>query len=138
MDDLADKLKDVLDVTVGASAKAREAEEAFLRELVEMRASALAKLKRRWRSEREAAAALLQRRVREYARAVSSSLKTSLSEDPRMPVTINYLERYSAMKAIQDRGLLLARIEQTIGLARTAAVRAGQLDPQRAVEEAAG
>ena len=138
MDDLADKLKDVLDETVGASAKAREAEEAFLRELAEMRASALAKLKRRWRSEREAAAALVQRRVREYARAVSSSLKTSLSEDPRMPVTINYLERYSAMKAIQDRGLLLARIEQTIGLARTAAVRAGQLDPQRAVEEAAG
>ena len=138
MDDLADKLKDVLDETVGASAKAREAEEAFLRELAEMRASALAKLKRRWRSEREAAAALVQRRVREYARAVSSSLKTSLFEDPRMPVTINYLERYSAMKAIQDRGLLLARIEQTIGLARTAAARAGQLDPQRAVEEAAG
>ena len=138
MDDLADKLKDVLDETVGASAKARGAEEAFLRELSEMRASALAKLKRRWRSEREAAAALVQRRVREYALAVSSSLKTSLSEDPRMPVTINYLERYSAMKAIQDRSLLLARIEQTIGLARTAVARADQLDPQRAVEEAAG
>lgn len=137
MDDLADKLKDALDETVGASAKAREAEEAFLRELAERRASALAKLKRRWRSEREAAAALTQRRVWEYARAVSSSLKTSLSEDPRMPVTVNYLERYSAMKAIQDRGLLLARIEQTLGLARAAVARAGQLDPQGAVEEAA-
>lgn len=73
MDDLADKLKDALDETVGASAKAREAEEAFLRELMEMRASALAKLKRRWRSEREAAATLVQRRVREYAHAVSNS-----------------------------------------------------------------
>lgn len=138
MEDFADKLKDALDETVGASAKARDAEEAFERELAEMRAKALVKLKRRWRSEREAAAALVQRRVREYARAVSSSLKTSLSEDPRMPVTINYLERYSALKAIQDRGLLLARIEQTLGLARAAVARAGQLDPQGAVDEAAG
>lgn len=138
MGDMVDKLKDALDETVGASAKAREAEEAFLRELAEARASSLANLKRRWRSEREAAGALVQRRVREYARAVSASLKDSLSRDRRMPVTINHLERYSTMKAIQDRGKLLARIEQTLALARTAAARAGELDPQGAVEEAAG
>lgn len=138
MDDFADKLKGALDETVGASAKAREAEEAFLRELMEMRDSTLAGLKRPWRSEREAAGVLVQRRAREYAHAVSNSLKTSLSEDPRMPVTINYLDRYSVMKAIQDRSLLLSRIEQTLGLARTAVARAGQLDPQGAVDEAAG
>lgn len=138
MGDLADKLKDALNETVGASAKARDAEETFLRELEGMRSSALAKLKRSWRTEREAAAALVQRRVREYAHAVSASLKASLSEDGRMPLEINYLERYSAMKAIQDRSLLLARIDQTIELARTAVTRVGRLDPQRAVEKVAG
>lgn len=137
MGDAFDKLRSALDETVGATAKRQEAEKAFLRELAETRASALADLKRRWRSEREAAAALVQRRVQEYAHAVSGALKESLSRDQRMPVTINHLERYAAMKAIQDRGQLLARIEQTLELARTAAVRAGQVDPQAAVAEAA-
>lgn len=138
MDDLGGKLREALDETVGATAKRREAEEAFQQELAQARDEALAKLKRRWRSEREAAASLAQRRVREYARALSGTLKEALSRDGRMPVTINHLERYSAMKAIQDRGLLLARIEQTLGVARTAVERAGRLDPQGAVDEVAG
>lgn len=137
MGDALEKLRSALDETVGTTAKRREAEEAFLQELAEMRAAALADLKRRWRSEREAAAALVQRRVQEYAHAVSGALKESLSRDQRMPVAINHLERYAAMKAIQDRSQLLARIEQTLELARDATARAGQVDPQAAVGEAA-
>ena len=137
MGDALDKLRSALDETVGSTAKRREAEEAFLQDLAERRTSALADLKRRWRSEREAAAALVQRRVQEYAHAVSGALKESLSRDQRMPVAINHLERYAALKVIQDRSQLLARIEQTLELARDAAARAGQVDPQAAVGEAA-
>lgn len=137
MDDFGGKLRKALDDTVGASAKAREAEEKFRRELEEMGSEALSDLKWKWRAERMSCAKRVERAVFEYGRAISRNLKSSLTDDGRMPATINYLERYSAMKSIQDRNQLLLRIEQTMDLAKRAIERSQTLDPQSAVSDAA-
>lgn len=137
MDDLREALRGALDETVGATAKQREAEEKLKREMAAKRDAAVRSLASAWRSERSAVSARVERRVRELASAVSGSMRERLSRDERMPVAINHLERYSALKAIQDRNQLLARIEQTIDLAERAVGRSASLDPQAAVSEAA-
>lgn len=137
MEDFGKALRRALDETVGPAAKRKEVEEGFLRQLAERKSEVQAELKRSWRGERVRAAARAEVRVREYARALSNEAKERLSRDERMPVSVNYLERYSAMKAIQDRSMLLARIEQTIGLAESAAGRANSLDVQGAISDAA-
>lgn len=137
MDDLGSKLKRALDETVGATAKRRQADEALQNELNRKRTDALRGLKKKWRSDRESCARVMQRCVNEYEHAVTGVLKESLTHDSRMPIMINYLERYSAMKAMQDRSQLLTRIEQTIDLAERALNRVEELDIQAAVEESA-
>lgn len=137
MDDLREALRGALDETVGATAKRREAEEKLKREMAAKRDAAIRSLASGWRSERNAASARVERSVRELASAASDSMRERLSRDERMPVAINHLERYAAMKAIQDRNRLLARIEQTIDLAEIALGRSESLDPQAAISEAA-
>ena len=130
-------MRGALDETVGATAKQREADESLKREMAAKRDAAIRSLASGWRSEKNAASARVERSVRELASAVSDSMRERLSRDERMPIAINHLERYSAMKAIQDRNRLLARIEQTIDMSEIALGRSESLDPQAAISEAA-
>ncbi len=61
----------------------------------------------------------------------------ALKDDVRMPRTINYLERYQAFLRMQDRSVMLKRLEQTIDLASTILDNVPKLDPDAACREAA-
>ena len=132
-----DKLLEALDRTIGPSAKRAQKQEDLRRELARMRKETLEDLKRRWTADRKGAAALVEHGIRRYGQAALSYVKNSFGQDARMPLNINYLERYSAMKAMQDRKQLLMRLRQTLDAAREAIDRASSIEVQAGFDDAA-
>lgn len=137
MEDIGSEIRDALEHTVGDAAKRRDEERELQQDCARLRFEAVSRLKGRWGDDRTARARRVERKVRAYGGLVADGLRGALARDARMPVSINYLERYAAMKSIQDRTVLLARIEQTIDLADEAVARARTIDPRRSLEDAA-
>ena len=137
MTERQDNLLNALDKTIGPSAKRAQAQEDLRREMARMRKETLDDLKRSWTEDRKGAAAVVEHAIRRYSLAALSCVKNSLEHDARMPLTINHLERYSAMKALQDRKQLLMRLRQTLDLAREAIDRAGFIEVQAGFDDAA-
>ena len=131
-----DNLLEALDKTIGPSAKRAQAQEDLRREMARMRKETLEDLRRGWIADRKDAAAVVEHAISWYSQAAFSCVKNSLEQDARMPLTINHLERYSAMKAMQDRKQLLMRLRQTLDLARDAIDRAGSIEVQAAFDDA--
>lgn len=132
-----DNLLEALDKTIGPSAMRVQAQEDLRREMARMRKETLEELKRSWAADRKGAAAMVEHAIRQYSQAALSCVRNSLEQDARMPLAINHLERYSAMKAMQDRKQLLMRLRQTLDLARDAIDRAGSIEVQAGFDNAA-
>lgn len=73
----------------------------------------------------------------DYIRAARAESYDALAHDIRMPVTIDYRGRYNALLRMDDRRRVLARIDQTIGLAERVIESASRLDPTAAAADAA-
>lgn len=75
--------------------------------------------------------------VRDYCRQARSEVLDALRKDSRMPRSINYLERYGALAGMDDRRVVLGKIESTLDLADEILAGVEHIDAQGALVEAA-
>ena len=120
------------------AAKRARAESAEAKRIAEKRSKALHGVIETFERERRNNAATAERAVQRYCSNVRSDVLEPLKKDPRMPRTINYLERYGALVGMQDRGVVLKRLGATIDLADEILDAADKVDVQGAMAEAAG
>lgn len=113
-----------------------EAEEA--RGLAEKRLRALNGVVRTVEREQELYASIVFDAIEMYCSEARRAVLGTLKNDPRMPRSINYLERYGALIRIQDRDEVLQKIESTLDLADRILADVGAVDVQAALTEAAG
>ena len=105
--------------------------------LAEKRSRALHAVVDSFERDRNSAADSLKHAVASFCADSCSDVLETLKSDPRMPRTINYLERYSALMGVQDRGTVLKLLGSTIDLADRILDEAGDVDPASALREAA-
>lgn len=85
--------------------------------------------------EQERNVSRVQQALEDYSDAVWESLQKGLRTDPRMPRSINYLERYHALQKIRDRSAVLERLKSTLDLASSIVQGDKDLHIQAALEE---
>ena len=119
MDDatLLKSIELVLDNTLGEAAQKRQFETQLSEELRTIRDAAFRAVIDQEKLRRSRGAQKAQEAVALYCSACVAKSKKALVMDARVPDVINYLERYNEFRGIQDRGILLTRIAQTIDLA---------------------
>ena len=80
---------------------------------------------------------LVVKHVDGYCKAARADVLADLKRDPRMPMAINYLERYNALLGMDDRREVLRLIEATIGAAEKAVQACPTVDVPAAIGGAA-
>ena len=113
-----------------------EAEEA--EEVVERRLRALNEVVRSFERKRRSRISNVSNAIGGYCYEAQCAVLESLKNDPRMPRSVNYLERYGLLMRMQDRGEVLRRIESTLDLADRILDSVEAIDVKGALTEAAG
>ena len=138
---LADAFAAALDRTVGASAIS-ELEKTAEQEnratvLRAMRDGALEDCRREWKAGREWCATVAEKAAGAHCARALKAISKKGKSDPRLPETINYLQRYKALRKVGSRNVLLGRLAQTLDLADAIIAKAGQVDVESYFAEAA-
>ncbi len=138
---LAEALAGALDQTVGTSGIAERRSAAEKQERADtlraMRDEALAAYRERLEGERECCASMAERAVNSYCADVRKRIFEEAEDDPRLPETINYLQRYEALRKAESRNAIVDRLEQTLDLADKIIADAARVDPGAYFAEAA-
>ena len=72
-----------------------------------------------------------------YGQKAKADIFQSLKDDPRMPRSVNYIERYNALMKTQDRKVFFDRLARTFDLADDIVAKADELHVKEALDDAA-
>lgn len=114
----------------------RQLEEAA--QIAERRRQVLEEIARTFEEERQAICRTVEGATGSVLRKVRANVREGLQNDPRMPRTINYVERYNALRGLEDRKQVLSLLKGTLELADIVLDDAGGVDVQAAIVDAAG
>lgn len=118
------------------AAKKAKADVAESRRIAEKRSKALHTVLDVCDREQKIIASQVENSVARYCDKARRDAIEPLKKDPRMPRTIDYLKRYSALVGVQDRQAVLERLQSTIDLANEILDGAGGVDIKAAMTEA--
>lgn len=118
------------------AAKKAKADAAESRRIAEKRSKALHTVLDVCDREQKIIASQVENSVARYCDKARRDAIEPLKKDPRMPRTIDYLKRYSALVGVQDRQAVLERLQSTIDLANEILDGAGGVDIKAAMAEA--
>lgn len=118
------------------AAKKAKADAAESRRIAEKRSKALHTVLDVCDREQKIIASQVENSVARYCDKARRDAIEPLKKDPRMPRTIDYLKRYSALVGVQDRQAVLERLQSTIDLANEILDGAGGVDIKAAMTEA--
>lgn len=107
-------------------------------EAAEAQREALEHVTRTFERERERVGLMVDAAAGSVLAKARANMRQSLRDDPRMPRTINYQERYNALVDLQDRSKVLSLLKGTLDLADTILADVGDVNVQEAVQDAAG
>lgn len=99
------------------SAHQTEAEAESMRRLAQRRANEMDRVIRNFERERECVLVAVTDAVAEFCRNAKKRAADVHKYDPRVPCSVNYLERYNALVGVQDRATVLKRLGETIEFA---------------------
>lgn len=117
--------------------KQTDADTAEAKRVAQKKSKALHEVLERCAGEKRIIASRVEAAVSQYCSEARGDVLEPLKKDSRMPRTINYLERYSALVGVQDRQAVLKRLLATIDLADEILEGADDVDVEAAMQEAA-